>query len=75
MGIGLVVVFGGGMGVGAEVGAVVAAVAGCAAALAARFETIWSEYVGYGPGPRKSRLTIFSKFSNIGLSTVSSHSK
>lgn len=65
IGMGLVVTFGSGMGV-AEVEA---------AAFTARLETICREYVGYGPGPRKSRLTISSKLDNIGLSTVSSQSR
>jgi hypothetical protein len=39
------------------------------------FDTIWSEYVGYGPGPLKSFLTMASKLTRIVLSTVSSHSR
>jgi len=38
-------------------------------------DTIWREYVGYGPGLRKSRLTIISKFERMELSTVTSQSR
>jgi hypothetical protein len=65
-GMGLVLEFGGGTGADAE---------DDGEAMFAFFNTIWSEYVGYGPGPRKSRLTIISKFDSMGLSTVSSHSR
>jgi hypothetical protein len=65
-GMGLVLEFGGGTGVDVD---------DDAEAMLAFFETIWREYVGYGPGPRKSRFTIISKLDSMGLSTVSSHSR
>jgi len=68
-GIGLVLEFGGGTGVDGDEEDEEEA------ETLAFFETICNEYVGYGPGPRKSRFTIISKLDSMGLSTVSSHSR
>jgi hypothetical protein len=43
--------------------------------LTARRETIWSKYVGQGPGPDKSVVTLASKLARTALSTVNSHSR